>query len=53
MDEKIRVLIIEDSEDDTFLILRELRQGGYKPVYERLKRICRAALSSKSLILSD
>jgi len=28
MDEKIRVLVIEDSEDDTLLILRELRRGG-------------------------
>ncbi|HHU70387.1 MAG TPA: HD domain-containing protein [Thermoanaerobacterales bacterium] len=57
MDEKIRVLIIEDSEDDTFLILRELRRGGYKPVYERVETesAMRAALSSKEwdLILSD
>lgn len=57
MDEEIRVLIIEDSEDDTLLILRELRQGGYKPVYERVETesAMRAALASKEwdLILSD
>ena len=57
MDEEIRVLIIEDSEDDVLLILRELRRGGYKPVYERVETgsAMRAALSSKEwdLILSD
>ncbi|MGB4501491.1 MAG: HD domain-containing phosphohydrolase [Dethiobacteria bacterium] len=57
MDEKIRVLIIEDSEDDTLLILRELRRGGYKPVYERVETesAMRAALASEEweLILSD
>jgi PAS domain S-box-containing protein len=31
----LRVLIVEDSEDDTLLLLRELRKGGYGPVYER------------------
>lgn len=55
--EEIRVLIIEDSEDDTLLLLRELRQGGYKPVYERVETesAMRAALSSKDwdIILSD
>lgn len=29
----IRVLIIEDSEDDALLTLRELRKGGYEPTY--------------------
>ncbi|NMD34123.1 MAG: response regulator, partial [Firmicutes bacterium] len=57
MDEKIRVLVIEDSEDDTLLILRELRRGGYKPVYERVETesAMRAALASEEweLILSD
>ena len=57
MDEKIRVLIIEDSEDDTLLILRELGRGGYKPTYERVETesAMREALSSKEwdLILSD
>ena len=27
----LRVLIVEDSEDDAFLMLRELRKGGYEP----------------------
>ena len=25
----LRVLIVEDSEDDTLLLVRELRRGGY------------------------
>ncbi len=29
MNRYLRVLIVEDSEDDTFLTLRELRRGGY------------------------
>ncbi len=33
----LRILIIEDSEDDTLLILRALRKGGYKPVYFRVQ----------------
>ena len=32
----LRVLIVEDSEDDALLILRELRRGGYEPDYERV-----------------
>ncbi|MDP8948799.1 MAG: hypothetical protein M3N00_00935, partial [Actinomycetota bacterium] len=32
----LRVLLVEDSEDDTLLLLRELRRGGYEPVYERV-----------------
>jgi len=37
MSKPLRVLIIEDSEDDTLLLLRELRKGGYGPVYERVE----------------
>ncbi len=33
----LRTLIIEDSEDDTLLILRALRKNGYKPVYFRVQ----------------
>ncbi|SPF38247.1 putative Histidine kinase [Syntrophobacter sp. SbD1] len=33
----LRVLIVEDSEDDALLLLRELRRGGYEPVYERVE----------------
>lgn len=32
----LRMLLVEDSEDDAVLLLRELRRGGYKPVYERV-----------------
>jgi len=33
----IRALIVEDSEDDTLLIIRELKKGGYNPEYERVE----------------
>lgn len=33
----LRVLIIEDSENDVELLLRELRRGGYAPEYERVE----------------
>jgi diguanylate cyclase (GGDEF)-like protein/PAS domain S-box-containing protein len=33
----LRVLIVEDSEDDALLIIRELKKGGYDPVYERVE----------------
>jgi PAS domain S-box-containing protein len=32
----LRVLIVEDSEDDALLLLRELRRGGYEPLYEQV-----------------
>ena len=32
----LRVLIIEDSEDDTALLVRELRRGGYDVTFERV-----------------
>ncbi len=32
----IRVLIVEDSEDDAQLVLRQLRTGGYDPHWERV-----------------
>lgn len=37
MAKPIRVLIVEDSEDDSLLILRELQKGGYIPVHERVE----------------
>lgn len=33
----LNVLIVEDSEDDTTLLLHALRKGGYDPVYERVE----------------
>ena len=32
----LRVLIVEDSEDDAILLLRELRRGGCDPIFERV-----------------
>ncbi len=33
----LHALIVEDSEDDMLLIVRNLKQGGYDPVYERVE----------------
>ena len=45
-DTSIRVLIIEDSEDDEMLLIRVLKKGGYDPVYERVET---AAAMKKAL----
>ena len=53
----LRVLIVEDSEEDTLLIVRELKRGGFDPIHERIEtaEAMKAALSTKTwdLILSD
>src|SRR5437016_6589568 len=36
MSRPLRILIVEDSEDDTQLLLHELRRGGYDPMHERV-----------------
>jgi two-component system cell cycle sensor histidine kinase/response regulator CckA len=36
MAEKLRVLLVEDSEDDAALLLRELKRAGYEVTYERV-----------------
>jgi PleD family two-component response regulator len=36
VDDDLRVLIIEDSEDDALLLLRALQRGGYAPTYTRV-----------------
>ncbi len=33
---QLRVLIVEDVEDDALLVVRELKRGGYDPVFERV-----------------
>jgi DNA-binding NtrC family response regulator len=33
----LRVLIVEDSENDALLLLRELKKGGYEPDYVRVE----------------
>jgi PAS domain S-box-containing protein len=57
MNEKLRVLIVEDSEDDAILLVRELRKGGYDVLFERVetRESMKAALEQKQwdLIISD
>ena len=36
MGKPLRVLIVEDSEDDALLTVRELKHGGYEPAWERV-----------------
>ncbi len=54
---ELRVLLVEDSEDDALLVMRELRRGGYEPVYERVDTPAdmKAAAENGSwdLIISD
>ncbi len=33
----LRVLLIEDSDDDALLLMRELRRGGFDPVWQRVE----------------
>ncbi|WP_298436045.1 SpoIIE family protein phosphatase [Geobacter sp.] len=53
----LRVLIIEDSEDDAFLLLRELRKGGYDPLHLRVEtpEEMRSALATRQwdIAISD
>jgi len=37
MGKPLRVLMVEDSEDDVLLTVRALKKGGYDPVYERVE----------------
>ncbi len=57
MSKPLRILIVEDSEDDALLLLRELRRGGYEPVSERVDapEAMRAALEGKQwdIVVSD
>jgi len=53
----IRVLMVEDSEDDTVLILRELKRCGYDPTSERVEtdKAMKAALDNQTwdIIICD
>jgi PAS domain S-box-containing protein len=53
----LNVLIIEDSENDTLLILRELRRGGHDPYHERVQTAEEMEASLKKqawdIVLSD
>ena len=37
MSKPLRVLMVEDSEDDALLIIRELKKGDYEPDYQRVE----------------
>src|SRR5271157_1910648 len=37
--QSLKVLIVEDSEEDALLEIRELKKGGYNPVYERVETV--------------
>ncbi len=47
MHARLRVLIVEDSEDDALLLVRELERGGFEPAFERVDtpNALRAALA--------
>ena len=53
----LRALIADDSEDDVFFLLRELRKGGYELVYERVSSApaMKAALERQAwdIVISD
>ncbi len=55
--QSLRVLMVEDSEDDELLLIRELKKGGYNSVYERVTSAAamRKALKEKEwdIILCD
>ena len=57
MTKPLRVLVIEDSEDDAELLLAELRLGGYEPVCQRVETAAsmKATLDTESwdIIISD
>ncbi len=57
MNASLRLLIVEDSEDDALLIVRELKRAGYEPSYERVDTdaAVRAALNRGpwDVIVSD
>jgi two-component system cell cycle sensor histidine kinase/response regulator CckA len=36
MSEPLRVLFVDDSEEDVFFLLRELRKGGFEPYHKRV-----------------
>ncbi len=36
MSVSLRVLLVEDSEEDALLLVRELKRGGYEPTFERV-----------------
>jgi two-component system, NarL family, sensor histidine kinase UhpB len=57
MNNKLHVLIAEDSEQDARLLIRELKRGGYDPEYQRIETAAglKQALASETwdIILCD
>jgi len=57
VDVPLRILLVEDSEDDALLLLRTLRRGGYETVHERVDNAADmgAALDGREwdLVISD
>ncbi|MBL8117185.1 MAG: PAS domain S-box protein [Anaerolineae bacterium] len=56
MEKRLRALIVEDSEDDSLLVLRELRKGGYTVTYERVfsaDALQRALDNDWDVVISD
>ncbi len=49
MEKTLRILIIEDSEDDTLLLVRRLERGGSTPIWKRVDTLqsLRAALAEE------
>lgn len=54
---ELRVLIVEDSEDDAFFVARQLQRGGYQPLVQRVdtQEAMLKALQTQSwdIVLSD
>jgi len=57
MSRQLRVLLVEDSEDDAVLLTRELQKRGYKPLVERVEtpEAMQKALTEKKwdVVISD
>ncbi len=57
MAQTLRLLIVEDSEDDTLLLVRELQRHGYAPVFERVETAAamQAALTEQTwdIVIAD
>src|SRR6478672_1543956 len=57
MNKSLRVLMVEDSEDDAHFLVRELKRGGFEPVFERVEtsKGLASALERQSwdIIISD
>jgi PAS domain S-box-containing protein len=56
MPDPIRVLIVEDNDDDAELILRAIRRGGFDPTYTRVENaddMAKALKESWNIVISD